>query len=338
MPERTLRVLDWGSQAPLRSQTLWHAAAYGVSRGQPATLGFVRPSKPYVSIGYHRRLDEVDLDACASRRLAVFRRMIGGGPVYLDRDQLFFQIALPADEVRLPGAAAIRELLAPAVAAFRDAGVDAVFDEQGDISTPEGGKISGIGGGRIEDACIAVGNLIEDFDHAAMAAVLATDEPLLRDEALRLMRRFVVPTPVDEPAFKDALVQRYADAFELEPRTAGLSAFEEERLAELDVRFEDSAWLAGPDRPAPAARQVKIRAGVWVFASEAGGARVVGSVIGDRLERVWVRDPGANGGGAALERALVGATLADAATLAGGHGALGGRVAAALRRCDGRTL
>ena len=43
-----LRVIDFGRVTPLRSQTLWHAVAYGVSAGQPATLSFARPSGPYV--------------------------------------------------------------------------------------------------------------------------------------------------------------------------------------------------------------------------------------------------------------------------------------------------
>ena len=39
-----LRVIDFGRVTPLRSQTLWHAVAYGVSDGAPPTLSFTRPS------------------------------------------------------------------------------------------------------------------------------------------------------------------------------------------------------------------------------------------------------------------------------------------------------
>ena len=75
MPRAVLRVLDFGPQIPLRSQTLWHAIAHGVSEGEPPTLSFVTPSSPYVSVGYHRRLDEIDFEGCRARGLPVFRRM-----------------------------------------------------------------------------------------------------------------------------------------------------------------------------------------------------------------------------------------------------------------------
>ena len=118
-----LRVLDFGRVSALRSQTLWHALAYGVSRGGPPTLSFMRPSRPYVGVGYHRRLEEADLDACRDAGLPVFRRMVGGGVVYLDEHQQFFQICLPAAAVSRNRERALRELLSPAVTAFRAAGV-----------------------------------------------------------------------------------------------------------------------------------------------------------------------------------------------------------------------
>ena len=58
----SLRVIDFGVSSPLRSQTLWHAVAYGVSAGAPATVSFTRPAAPYVCLGYHGALDEVALD------------------------------------------------------------------------------------------------------------------------------------------------------------------------------------------------------------------------------------------------------------------------------------
>lgn len=248
-----MRVVDFGSQSPLRSQTLWHAIPTGVSNGEPPTLSFVRPAAAYVSIGYHTGLDEVDTE------LPVIRRMIGGGPVYLDRHQLFFQICVPA--ALPPGAAAMQRLLSPAVAAFRDLGIQAHWD--GDISVG-GAKVCGVGGGQIGGAALAVGNLIERFDHDAAAEVLRFDDEPTRQRALNLMRAYVRPTPVDAESFKDALVRRYAEALNLRPSPGELSGAEWKRVAELDALFSDPEWLRGPDRPAPPVRSVKIRDGVWV--------------------------------------------------------------------------
>ncbi|MGH8993738.1 MAG: lipoate--protein ligase family protein, partial [Acidimicrobiia bacterium] len=181
--------------SPLRSQTLWHAIAHGVSEGAPPTLSFMRPSRPYVCLGYHRRREEADLAACADAGLPVFRRMVGGGVVYLDADQQFFQVTVPAASVPPARDAALRKLLLPAVAAFRAAGVPAELDDDGEITVGEA-KVCGHGAGQIGDAVVVVGNLIERFDHEAAASVLRLEADA-RAEALRLMRRFVTATPAD---------------------------------------------------------------------------------------------------------------------------------------------
>ncbi|HEX9034573.1 MAG TPA: hypothetical protein VF834_22235, partial [Streptosporangiaceae bacterium] len=185
-----LRVIDFGRVTPLRSQTLWHAVAYGVSAGQPATLSFARPSGPYVCLGYLRDAAEVDHEYCRAHGLPVYRRMVGGGPVYLDDRQLFFQICLPAGAVSPSRTAALRAMLEPAVTAFRAAGVDASLDDDGEICLGDR-KICGHGAGQIEDAVVVCGNLIEAFDHERAMQVLALPDPLQRAETLRLMRRYV---------------------------------------------------------------------------------------------------------------------------------------------------
>jgi lipoate-protein ligase A len=262
-------VLDFGRVSALRSQTLWHAIAAGVTSGAPATLSFLRPSEPYVCIGYHRRLDEVDLVECARRGLPVYRRMVGGGPVYLDDAQLLFQITVPVSSLPPARAAALRQLLVPAVAAFREAGVDAELDDAGEIVVGDC-KVCGHGAGQLGDAVVVVGNLIECFDHVSAAAVLHAPSSAARAEVLRLMRRYVAPTPVDAAAFQDAAVRAYAAALDLTPEPGELTPIEHERLDELDRRFCDPAWVRGHDRPAPERWNVKIRAGVSVIVADDG--------------------------------------------------------------------
>jgi lipoate-protein ligase A len=289
----SLRVVDFGRVSALRSQTLWHAVAYGVSAGAPPTLSFMRPSRPYVGLGYHRRLEEADLDACREGNLPIYRRMVGGGVVYLDDHQQFFQIVLPVAAVPRSREAALRRLLEPAVAAFRAAGVPAELDDDNEIVVGEA-KICGHGAAQIDDAVVVVGNLIERFDHAAAARVLALPDEV-RAEVVRLMERFVAPTPVDPAAFRSAAIAAYAEALGLEPVPGGLSPSERERLHELDGRFRSPEWLRGPQRPEPKCMQVKVRAGVYVVWIEQDGRRAVATVIGDQIDRVQVSDPDLDG-------------------------------------------
>ena len=329
-----LRVIDFGTCSPLRSQTLWHAVAYGVSAGAPATLSFTRPAAPYVCLGFHRAPDEVDHGYCRAQQLPVSRRMVGGGPVYLDADQLFFQISVPARAVPALRALALRRLLEPAVAAFSAVGVPAVLDDDLEIGAGER-KICGHGAGQVEDAVVVCGNLIERFDHERATGVLALAEPAQRDQTLALMRRFVAATPVDAVCFQAAMVDAYSAAFGLAPVAGELDRTERAALDDLDDRFCTSEWLAGPGGHGSVAaagqpRRVKVRAGVLDFAAHHDGAHVVASVVRGTLEEVSVRADGLNGLAPEAERALRGAPLSSVTDVLARFGEPGQRLAAAF--------
>src|SRR5579859_3384054 len=117
LPE--LRVIDAGCVPPARSQSLWHGIASAMRPDDRPVLSFCRPASPYVCIGLHRRLSELDLVACSEMHLPVYRRQIGGGPVYCDSDQLFFQMTMPARSAPASVDRLYAELLAPAAEALR---------------------------------------------------------------------------------------------------------------------------------------------------------------------------------------------------------------------------
>jgi len=337
MPEE-LRIIDFGRVSPLRSQTAWHAVAYGVSEGAPATLSFARPSHPYVCVGYHRDLAEVDRDYCRSHGLPVYRRMVGGGPVYLDSGQLFFQITLPAAAVSPSRVEALRVLLAPAVAAFRAAGVDARLDDDGEICVGDR-KICGHGAGQIEDAVVVCGNLIERFDHERAAGVLAMPDKEQRAQTLELMRRYVSATAVDPERFRASLTTAYAAALGLAPVSGSLTSAERARLAKLDERFSSEEWLAGPARtPSARPRQVKVRAGVWTFSAVSGPAWVAASVVRDVVTAARLRAPGLNGRTEAAQRAITGVSLAQVPDVLAAFGEPGRQLAAAFAAADGKRV
>ena len=334
-----LRVIDFGCSQPLRSQTLWHAIGYGVSAGAAGALSFTRPAAPYVCLGYHRGIDEVDHDYCQANGLPVLRRMVGGGSVYLDADQLFFQICLPARAVPAARYHALRMLLEPAVTAFRVVGVPAALDDDLEICVGDR-KICGHGAGQIEDAVVVCGNLIERFDHKRAARVLALPDPAQRDQTLALMRRFVAATPVDPAAFQAAMISAYAAALGLSAVPGKLTGTERSAVADLDEKFSSDSWLVGPAHPVaavragPRARQVKVRAGVWTLAAAYDGAQVAASVVRGTVDRVRLRDGELNGSIHQAERALIGIPLHSVAQVLAGFGDPGRRLAAAFASAD----
>jgi lipoate-protein ligase A len=77
---KSIRLLDLGDVAPLRSQTVYHAIAYAMTEQSPDTIILVSPTQPYVCVGYHQDLEkEVDLAYCQAHGLPVVRREVGGG-------------------------------------------------------------------------------------------------------------------------------------------------------------------------------------------------------------------------------------------------------------------
>lgn len=288
-----LRVIDFGEASALRSQTLWHAVAHGVGGGSPPTLSFVRPMEPYVSIGYHRNISEVDLGYCADNNLPVIRRMVGGGPVYLDPSQLFFQIVLPKSSVTGVRTKALEQLLQPATAAFMAAGVKAKLDDYGEFVSGER-KICGHGAGEIDGAVVVVGNLIEEFDHEAATSILSLVEPVAKAEVLRLMKRFVGSGDInlDSENFVDKAVESYSTALSLEPVVGDLTELERDHLTELDVLFSEQSWTNGEEmglRTPSLIREVKVRAGVHVISASSDALSFVVSLVHGCVERAWIR-------------------------------------------------
>ncbi len=288
----TLRIIDFGEVGALRSQTLWHAVARGVSEGSPATLSFMQPTEPYVSIGFHRSTEELDPKVCGPGGLPVFRRMVGGGPVYIDRGQLFFQIVVPEAAVPARRGDAVRRLLEPAVAAFNDVGIPAELDERNEVILGDR-KICGHAAGQIGRSVLVVGNVIDSFDHESAASIVRAPSEDARDEFLRQMRRFVTPTPTDFGGFIAAATRRYAAALDLSPEEGELTAAEPQHLEQLDQLFMDPEWVNGIERRADRWWRAKVKSGVWVGHGTHNGHQVTATFEGDRIASLRLSSQGA---------------------------------------------
>ncbi len=310
-----LRRIDAGSVSALRSQALWHGIAAAMGPEDPPVLSFCRPEEPYVCLGYHRRLAELDLDACAARGLPVLRRQIGGGPVYLDADQLFFQLTLPARRAPAHIGRLYERMLGPAAAALCRLGVPARLAHTNDI-VAGGRKISGTGAGQIGDGVVVVANVMFAFAHEEMAAILSVPDQAMRDECLRLMRAHLGTLPrLDPDTVTAALTDAYADALGATVSDSALSDAELAAVRDWERRLDDPAWTAGPPLPASAGRQVKIRAGVWVYDRRGDGLAVQITVEDGRVVRAAITLADAGVDSAVLERALIG-VAAEAGALA----------------------
>jgi len=307
-----LRVIDTGEVGALRSQALWHGLAQAMTPGADPVLSFCRPADPYVGIGYHRRLDEVDRAACARLGLPVLRRQIGGGPVYLDSDQLFFQLSLPASSAPAGVGRIYDELLGPAITALRELGVEAEMAGANDI-VAGGRKISGTGAGQIGDGVVVVGNVMFAFPFERMAEVLQLPDESMRADCLDLMRSHLGTLPhVDESALKESLARAYGAALGRTVQPDRLRPDEETAVGRWETRLNDPDWLTGPTLPPARGRQVKIRAGTFIYDGAAEGVSVRVRVEDGTIRAARVTDPSMNGSAQRLAEALLGASARHA--------------------------
>ncbi len=264
-----MKLYNLGHVPWLDSQLIYHA----FPRLNLEGLILLAPAEPYVCIGYFQDVDQdIDLDYCHAHGIPVFRREVGGGGVYLDGNQLFFQLVLhkgnplaPRDKTEF-----YRVLLAPVAQAYTDLGVPARYKPVNDVVTAGGKKISGTGAAEIGDYLILVGNLIYDFDYDTMVRVLRVPDEKFRDKvytSLRenlttLCRELAVPPAWDEMT---AVLIRNFEAV-LGPLTpASLPDAVEAKVAELARTHTAAEWLRRPGRRLLDRRDVKIATGVNVI-------------------------------------------------------------------------
>ncbi len=237
-----LKQVSW-----LESQLIYHAQPRVGVEG----INILAPREPYVCIGYHQDLgQEVDVDFCRAHNIPIFRREVGGGAVYLDGNQIFYQIVLHKTHPLARGnkTALYQRMLQPVAAAYTDLGVPAHYREVNDIITADGRKISGTGAAEIDDYIVLVGNLIADFDYQTMSRVLRVPDEKYRDKLFQSMRENLTTLKrelgrvLTWNEMVAPLVHRFAKLFgELEP--AELPQTVDDEIAELKPRFLSEEWL-----------------------------------------------------------------------------------------------
>ena len=183
-------LFDLGELPWEQSMLIFHALA----RMGVEALNIVWPDKPFISIGYFQDAElEVDLDYCRREGLPVFRREVGGGTVYLDRNQIFYHVIWNRDNPRFPKkiSEVYQYLSVPPIETYGEFGIKTEFREVNDIITREGRKIAGLGGSDIGESMVFVGSVILDFDYDKMTKAIKVPDEKFRDKVFKTMKENV---------------------------------------------------------------------------------------------------------------------------------------------------
>ena len=278
MPKRDVddvRLLNLGPTAAWRTQAVYHATAELMTADTPDTIILCQPLTPYLCLGYHQDCDSVlDREECERRALQVVRRRVGGGLTYLDANQLFYQCVFHHARLPVKFEDVYARMLAAPVKTLHRLGLSADLVEVNEIEV-QGLRIAGVGGGRIGEACVVVGNILFDFDYAAMTAVWNAPWASFRELASAALRERITTLwrhagPVTIEAVQWILLEEFEKALGRKI-VRGKPTREETRRARVLAKLIGSERFLqrhSDNGVGRAMRSLKISAGVFICAAE----------------------------------------------------------------------
>ncbi|MBU6996161.1 MAG: hypothetical protein HXS41_00880 [Theionarchaea archaeon] len=233
-------------------QSVYEAVAKAVSEKHvPNTIILICPESPYVCIGIHQELEkEVDTTYCNQHNIPMVRRQTGGGAVYLDSNQQFYQIIIHKDDPAVPLGVEpfYSKFLQPTVNVYRRFGLPAEYRPVNDVLI-QGKKASGNGAVTLDDAIVLIGNVIFDVNVEVMVNVLKVPSEKFRDKMVQSLEKYMTSFKRELGSVPDSetvvhhLVEEYQKLLNVTLTPGELTAEEEEYLSEVIARLESDQWL-----------------------------------------------------------------------------------------------
>ncbi len=289
-------LFDLGERPWEQSMLIFHALA----RMGIEAIDIVWPRTPYISIGYFQDAEkEVDFKYCNKARLPIIRREVGGGTVYLDRNQIFYHMVWNKNNPNFPKRIKdIYEYLSiPPIETYEEFGIKTKFREVNDIVTSQGRKIAGLGGADIADSMAFVGSIILDFDYDKMTNAIKVPDEKFRDkifktmeENVTTMKRELGKIPPREE-IKKMLIKRYEKLLgKLKPVKLNEEIIR--KMTELAIWFNSPEFLYKRTPRIP--KGVKIKEGIEIIY---GMYKAKGGLIrtAQEVENKQIKDIGISG-------------------------------------------
>jgi len=180
-----------GRIEPGLTQGLYHCLAKDMTESCEDTVIICSPVSPYLCIGYHQVLESVlDTEVCEALNLPIMRRFLGGGTTYLDCHQIFYQCIFHHSRVPWRTEKVYQMMLDAPVKVLNRIGLSGKLRVVNEVEA-NSLRIAGIGGGRVGDAMVVVGNLLLDFNYSLMSSVWKVPNQSFRNLAMETMEKRV---------------------------------------------------------------------------------------------------------------------------------------------------
>ena len=275
------RLIEFDGLPGTESQTVYHTIAEAMDRYDDIenTLIICWPEDPVVCVGYHQIIEEeVDVDYCKRKNLPIVRRPLGGGAVYLDNGQLFYQIIARLDSEKIPRDVSnlFKKLLQAPIETYKALGINAEYAPVNDIIAGDK-KISGNGAAQVGGARVLTGNLIFDFNFDEMVKILKVPNEKFRDkvasslrERLGTIKSFLGEEP-ERQEVKEILISNFEKTLGVKfKRVKQFQPKEQEINDELLALYNDEKWLNIPQHRRTELmekRKVKISGSTQIYES-----------------------------------------------------------------------
>jgi lipoate-protein ligase A len=306
------RLLKLSGIAPRETQMVYEAVAIARDRQLvPDTIIFCWPKTPLVCIGFHQEVEkEIDYDYCQKNKIPVVRRILGGGAVYLDAGQLFYQVIASEENPIVPNTISnlFAKFLQAPIATYQTIGIPAEYKPINDIQV-QGRKISGNGVGKVGKIYILTGNLILDFNYDEMVRILKVPSEKFRDKINKTLRDRIstikreLGSVPDKFNLMNLLKENFEKILGVELRDSKLSKEETRLLRDLKKQYLSKDWLFQNTLRHPeltqksqvlseTVRTVKIADGVFIseslFKSEGGLIRITMEIASGKIKDILI--------------------------------------------------
>ncbi len=239
-----MKLYDLGTLPWKQTQLVYHALG---ELGEESVV-ICTPKERYACVGFAQNpAHELDIDYCKKNNIGIFRREIGGGTVFIDDNQIFYQLIIDRGKSPLNQVVFFERFLQPIIRTYKSLGIDAKFNPICDLVV-NGKKISGNGGGDIGNCKVGTGSILLDFDHETMSRILNLPSEKFRQNVLSAMKTNMatVKTELDKipsmEEIKTKLISNWIDTFDdLEKSELDQLVFE--KMDELDKKFSTEEWL-----------------------------------------------------------------------------------------------